>query len=303
MSSCANFADDAQLRWLGNPLAIVGYRQGALQGRTTMGTAKTEMVRVGDIDIAYQERGRGEPIILIMGLTGTMDLWAPKLLEELAKSYRTIIFDNRGMGYTTASDKEFSIELFAADTAGFMDGLGIEHAHILGWSMGTYVAQELVLNHPDKVDKLILYGADCGGERAIYPDKWILDILKGDVDQTEDIGMLLLTTLFPPEWMKANPDPTAYFPMPMETTSAENLARQYAAWQKWGGSYSRLSRISKPTLLITGTDDINTPWQNSLIMVEHIPEAWLVQFKGGGHGVMYQYPKEFSRVLLTFLET
>jgi len=88
-----------------------------------------------------------------------------------------------------------------------------------------------------------------------------------------------------------------------ETSSDENIERQYKAWQNWKGTHSRLPKITPPTLLITGADDINTPWQNSLMMIDLIPGAWLVQLKDGGHGVMYQYPKKFSRLVLTFLES
>jgi pimeloyl-ACP methyl ester carboxylesterase len=70
----------------------------------------------------------------------------------------------------------------------------------------------------------------------------------------------------------------------------------------WEGCCSRLSAIKQPVLLITGTEDVLTPPENSKMMVNRIPLAWLVQFKGGGHGVMYQYPKQFSKALLTFLE-
>ena len=130
---------------------------------------ETKMVHVDDIDIAYKTFGEGDPLLMIMGSSGTMDLWPPELLSELASHNQVIIFDNRGMGKTTASDKEFTMELFANDTAGLLDALNISRAHVLGWSMGTFIAQELVLNYPDKVDKVILYAADCGGNEAISP--------------------------------------------------------------------------------------------------------------------------------------
>jgi len=258
-----------------------------------------KMVRVDDIDVAYKMFGEGDPLILIMGFSGTMDLWATEVLKELASHYQVIIFDNRGMGLTTASDKEFTIELFAEDTAGLLDALNIERAHILGWSLGTNMAQELALNHPDKVDKLILYAADCGGQEAIDPPPWAMDIFADPSATPEQ----LLSTLFPKKWLEEHPDPSQYFPMPTEESSPENVQRQYEAWRNWAGTYSRLPQISQPTLLVTGTEDVGTPWQNSLIMVDRIPGTWLVQIEGGGHGVMYQYPEKFSRILITFLQS
>ncbi len=266
------------------------------------GKAATRMVPVGDIDIAYKVFGKGDPLLLIMGYSGTMDLWAIDVLKELASQYKVIIFDNRGMGKTTASDKEFTIELFADDTRGLLDALGIERAHVLGWSLGTYIAQELTLRYPDRVEKLILYAGDCGGKEAIYPSPEILDLLHDASAPTQERGEKLLATLFPEKWLKEHPDPRTYFPQITETSSPENIERQYRAWQNWKGTHSRLAKITQPTLLITGANDINTPWQNSVMMVDLIPGAWLVQLKGGGHGVMYQYPKKFSRIVLTFLE-
>ncbi len=284
------------------PLMLGGSAGKASSNQAALDELPTRMIHVGDIDIAYKVFGEGDPLLLIMGYSGTMDLWAPDILRELASQYKVIIFDNRGMGKTTASDTNFTIELFADDTRGLLDALGIKRAHVLGWSLGTYIAQELTLRHPDKVEKLILYAGDCGGKEAIYPSPEILGILRDARPSSRERGLELLATLFPQQWLKEHPDPRTYFPKVTETSSPDNIGRQYQAWQNWQGTYSRLSKIAQPTLLITGANDINTPWQNSLMMVDLIPGVWLVQFKGGGHGLMYQYPKKFSRIVLTFLD-
>ena len=282
-------------------LMLGTFTQNVSSSQQALEKGAIRMVAVGDIELAYQIFGEGDPLLLIMGYSGTMDLWAPEVLKELASKYQVIIFDNRGMGKTTASDKEFSIELFADDTRGFLDALGIERAHVLGWSLGTYIAQELGLRYPDRVEKLVLYAGDCGGKEAIYPGPEIMDALGDTSGSSRERGEKLLATLFPEKWLKEHPDPRTYFPKVTETSSPENIKRQYQAWQKWKGSYSRLAKITQPTLLITGADDVNTPWQNSLMMIDLIPGAWLVQLEGGGHGVMYQYPEKFSRIVLTFL--
>jgi len=282
-------------------LMLGTFIQNVSSSQQTVDKGATTMIQVGDIDIAYKKFGEGDPLLLIMGYSGTMDLWAPEMLKELAAHYQVIIFDNRGMGETTASDKEFTIELFADDTRGLLDALGIERAHVLGWSLGTYIAQELTLMYPDRVEKLILYAGDCGGKEAIYPGPEIMEALGDTSASSRERGERLLATLFPEKWLKEHPDPRTYFPEVTETSSPENIKRQYQAWQKWKGTYSRLAKITQPTLLITGAEDVNTPWQNSLMLIDLIPGAWLVQLKGGGHGVMYQYPKKFSRIVLTFL--
>jgi len=246
--------------------------------------------------------GEGEPVILIMGYGATMDLWCPEMLAEIALHYKVIIFDNRGMGKTTASDKEFTIELFVEDTSGLMNALNIDHAHLVGWSLGSYIAQELALKYPEKVDKLILYAADCGGEEAINPDPEVLAVLAGASDTTGDREERLFRLLFPEKWLEDHPDPSTYFPIPTGTSSAENIEHQYEAWKDWKGTYSRLPKITQPTLTITGADDVLTPPENAFIIAKRISGSWVVQLEGGGHGVMYQYPERFSRIMLTFLD-
>ena len=284
-------------------LMLGTFTQNASSSQQTLEKGAIRMIAVGDIEVAYRIFGKGDPLLLIMGYSGTMDLWVPEVLKELASKYQVIVFDNRGMGKTTTSDQEFTIELFADDTRGLLDALGIESAYVLGWSLGTYIAQELTLRYPDRVEKLILYAGDCGGKEAIYPGPEIMDALADASSSSQERGEKLLATLFPEKWLKEHPDPRTYFPKVTETSSPENIKRQYQAWQKWKGSYSRLAKITQPTLLITGAEDVNTPWQNSLMLIDLIPGAWLVQLEGGGHGVMYQYPKKFSRIVLTFLES
>jgi pimeloyl-ACP methyl ester carboxylesterase len=83
----------------------------------------------------------------------------------------------------------------------------------------------------------------------------------------------------------------------------ESIQHQAEVGANWKGTCDMLSSITKPTLIITGTDDVTSPPANSLILAQKIPGAWLVQIKGGGHGAIYQYPDMFSRIVLAFLET
>ena len=129
---------------------------------------QTQQIRVGDIDISYKIFGKGDPLLLIPGFAMTMDGWDPVSLYKLSSNHTIIIFDNRGLGKTTVGTKTWSIEQFANDTAGLIDVLGIKKpVDILGLSWGGYVAQELTLMHPQKVNRLILYGTDCGGNATI----------------------------------------------------------------------------------------------------------------------------------------
>lgn len=261
--------------------------------------AKT--VRAGDITIGYKEFGKGDPLVMIMGYGGMMDLWDPRLVKALALNYRVIMFDNRGIGKTSDPGTEFTIELFADDTARLMDALGIKKAHVLGYSMGASVAQELALKYPQRVSKLVLYAGDCGGAEAIRPGPDVaLQLSDSSVELKERIRRLI-NLLFPDEWIANNPNISEYFSMPKELPSAEILTRQIKAMDTWKGSFSRLGSILEPTLLITGTDDLLTPPANSRLLLQRIPKAQLIEIAGGGHGVMFQSPEEFSSDVLEFL--
>jgi len=263
--------------------------------------AEMKTVPVGDITIAYKEAGSGEPLILIMGYSGTMDLWDPRLVNQLAQQYRVIVFDNRGMGHSTSSDREYTIRLFANDTAGLMDVLGIKKAHVMGWSMGTFIAQELALGYPEKVDKLILYAGTPGGKEAQPPAPQDIAALTNMTGTDRERGERLFRELFPPAWLKENPDPSKYFPRVTSMSPAGNVMRQDAAILAWNGTYSRLPAIQQPLLLIAGEQDVIAPPGNSLIIAEQVPQSWVVRFRGGGHGLMYQFPDEFASIVLTFL--
>jgi pimeloyl-ACP methyl ester carboxylesterase len=223
------------------------------------------------------------------------------MVNQLAQQYRVIVFDNRGMGHSTSSDREYSIRLFANDTAGLMDALGTKKAHVMGWSMGTFIAQELILNYPEKVDKLILYAATPGGEEAVPPAAPVIAALTNTTGTDRERGERLFGVLFPPAWLKENPDPSKYFPQVTETSPPANILRQDAAIQAWNGTYSRLPAIQQPLLLIAGEQDVIAPPANSLLIAEQVPHSWLVRIRGGGHGLMYQEPDEVAGIILTFL--
>lgn len=262
---------------------------------------QTQQVRVGDIYISYKIFGKGDPLLLIPGFAMTMDGWDPVTLYKLSSNHTIIIFDNRGLGKTTVGTKTWSIEQFANDTAGLIDALGIKKpVDLLGLSWGGYVAQELTLMHPQKVSKLILYGTDCGGNSTILSPE-----ITPEVGRSVESGNATIDTLvsliFPEEWIKEN---AAYIQEVFSAAtpaSQEGVQQQAQTTYNWQGACDRLSSITKPTLVIVGTDDIVRPPANSIMLAERIPGAWLVQISGGGHAVMFQYPEQFTAVLETFL--
>jgi pimeloyl-ACP methyl ester carboxylesterase len=269
--------------------------------RIDLGRVRT--VRVDDIEVAYRDFGQGEPLLLIIGYGSTMDLWPAGILSNLSLKNRVIVYDNRGMGYTTASDKPFSVELFADDAAGLMDALNISRADVLGWSMGADVAQELALRHPGKVDRLILYAGSCGGNESVPAAPDVLEKLTNTSGSAREQGERLFPLLFPAGWLRDHPDSRTYFPVPTETSPPESLVRQTGAISSWNGTYSRLPGIRSPTLILTGTEDVISVPVNAYILGGRIPGAWVIQVPGGGHGLMYQYPDAFERIITFFLES
>lgn len=260
-----------------------------------------QTVTVNGITIAYKEIGRGYPLLLINGFASTMDTWNPPVLEELARHFHIIIFDNRGTGYSTATDEPFTIPLFAADTLALMDALGIARAHVLGHSMGTCVVQELALLHPNRVNRITLVSGTCGGERMVRMEQSVWETLSDKSGTILDLANRMFSVLFPEGWL-ATHDPWQYCPEIHETTSEESAARQAEAFFSWPGSYDRLPAIRSPTLVVTGTDDGVIPPVNSRTLADRITGARLEEFAGAGHGLMYQCPGEFLRVVREFLK-
>jgi pimeloyl-ACP methyl ester carboxylesterase len=264
-------------------------------------------VQVGDINIAYKTFGIGDPILLISGSGVAMDTWDPTVLRDLSSNHTVIIFDNRGVGNTTAGTKPFSIIQFANDTAGLLDALKIQKADVLGFSMGTFIAQELTLLHPEKVNRLILYGASCGGKENIPQSPNVTKILSDFAYNRPQPVAKVLSVTFPQSWIKSYANSIS-IPQSKEIVLPDTKKQQFNIVENWfatnwSGVCNQLSKVTIPTLVVTGTEDVAVPAANSLIIVQKIPGAWLVQIKEAAHGLMYQYPEKLSTVLQTFLTT
>ncbi len=257
-------------------------------------------VPVDDVTLAYREYGSGYPVVFINGLGSTMEMWNPPVIEKIARHFRVIIFDNRGIGSSSPSDTPFSIPLFARDTAALMDALGITSAHIIGHSMGASIAQELALSVPSKVTRLILVSGTCGGPEAVQMEAETLRRLTDKSGTLQDNVNRMFSLLFPAPWLALH-DPAGYCPEVDEMPGDEIVARQATAFSVWEGSFSRLGAVRSPTLVITGSEDVIIPPANSRILHESIPGSELVEIPGAGHGLMYQCPEQFCECVLEFL--
>lgn len=277
--------------------------------------------QVEDIVIAYKMFGKGDPIILHNGASDGMDAWPSGLLNELASNHTVIVFDSRGIGNTTSGTEPYSIKLVANDTAALMDALKIPKASILGYSLGTFIAQQFAITHPEKVNSIIIIAGSCGGKEGIPKPQEFLNLqevitnkTKNNVTvSTEELRGLVAGSLGS-GWVKLHPEsldlPENISLQQMKPgLSPETMDNQAnAGWnweaQNWSGICQQLAKVAKPTLVITGTDDVNyMPHGNALIIAGKVPGAWLVQIKDAGHAIVDQYPEKLGKIIETFLST
>ena len=261
---------------------------------------RTHYLNVGDTSLAFREYGSGFPLIMVNGVVATMDTWNPRVLQRLAERYRVIVFNYRSAGHAGSPEKTCTIPRFARDVVQIMDGLGIARAHVLGFSMGASVAQELALAHPDRVAKLILVAGTCGGREAVATPDAIWDKLLDRSGSPLDVADRMFSLIFPAGWLGSH-DPWSYCPDVREATGPEDAACQVRAFRSWPGSYDRLHRIRSPTLVLAGLEDGVIDPENSGIISRQIPGAELVTFPGAGHGLMYQIPDRFCDAVMGFL--
>ena len=251
----------------------------------------------------YEESGEGFPLVMIMGLSANLDWWDPTMIQGLSKDFRTVRFDNRGVGRTDASDREFTVKLFAEDTAGLMDALGISRAHVLGASMGGMIAQELALNHPEKVEKLVLCSTSCGGERAIQASEETIGLMMrgGSAPTQEERARMVVPLIFTKVFEDRNPDKVGSFLRRIlrAPTSPEVSLRQIGAIMAFS-THDRLGGIRAPTLVVHGQQDILIPSGNGPILAKAIPGARLVLLERSAHGLAEDID-EATNVIAEFL--
>ena len=276
-------------------------------------------VKVDDIQIYYEVRGEGFPLVMIAGLSDNLDCWDPRLIEELSKKFKLVMFDNRGAGRTDISDREYTMRLFADDTAGLMDALGISKAHILGLSMGGMIAQELVLNYPEKVAKLVL--CSTGSQWCFNQDvsRLLLALRVSEPSQEELTRMILslgFASDFPSDFVKKNPFVVICFTSDFVKENPDLVDLLVQRWAKhpiskeaWMrqldairgfNTQGRLQKIKVPTLILHGRKDVEIPPENGSILAEAIPNTKLVYLEKSAH-YLAEEMREVINVLTEFL--
>jgi pimeloyl-ACP methyl ester carboxylesterase len=244
----------------------------------------------------------------------------PSLLKVLSSNHTVIVFDQRGIGNSTVGSKPYTYQQLADDTVGLLDALKIPKADVMGYSLGSWLAQAFTISHPEKVNSLILVASSCGGKDGIpKPPEFIklqsdfVNKTLNNIPITEELKALNVASLRS-GWIKLHPESVD---IPANITSFQQAKpgltpeivekqKNLGIWENtnWSGACDAEAKLAKPTLVITGTDDNDyTPHGNALILAGKIPGAWLVQIKNAGHAVVNQYPEELGKILNTFLST
>jgi len=260
------------------------------------------IVKVNGINMYYEVNGKGIPLVLIMGLRRNLEWWYCQI-PELSQHFRVIAFDNRGAGRSDKPEMEYSIRLFADDAASLMNALEISGAHVLGVSMGGYIAQELALAYPDKVKSLILGCTGAGGKRAVLmsPQR-VQKFMANDGLTPAEILRKDMDIYFSDSFIARHPDRVEEF---IEISlryyqPADAFLRQFAACQKHDTA-DRVGRLRHPVLLLTGDDDYLVPHQNTLILKELLPGAALHIFPGLRHAFFIEAAAAFNRKVIEFI--
>src|SRR6202171_4829708 len=272
--------------------------------------APTQFVNANGIRFAYRRFGKtgGVPIVFNQHYIGTMDYWDPAVTDGLARDREVILFNNAGVS-NSSGEVPTTFEETGANAVAFTRALGLNKADVLGFSIGGMVAQEITLQAPDVVRKLILVGTGPRGGEGMESMTQVAKRIFGAVyDPPENMW---LAVLFSPseaaqaagkEFLKRKHlrqegrDPEVNDKVsPAQVEAMEKLGVQKK------GAYDYLKTIKQPTLVVNGSNDVIMPTVNSYIMQQNIPDAQLIVYPDSNHGAHHQYPELFVENVTLFL--
>src|ERR1700728_2797539 len=273
-------------------------------------TAPTQFVEANGIRFAYRRFGKtgGVPIVFNQHYIGTMDYWDPTVTDGLARDRGVILFNNAGVSSSTG-EVPTTIEGMGANAIAFVKALGLKQIDVLGFSIGGLVAQEIALQAPNLVRRLVLVGTgprsgesmDTGtpegkqifGAAYAHPnDLWLrVHFTPSDVSQGAGRRFLRRSQI-----RANNRDPAV---------TEQAALSQRDAIAKWGAkrkhAWDYLKDIKQPTLVVNGSNDVIIYTINSYILEQNLPNAELIVYPDSAHGSLYQYSELFVRHVSTFL--
>jgi len=258
------------------------------------------VTRDAGVKIYWEEGGEGQPLLLIMGLGATLEWWF-RLLPVLTPRYRTILYDNRGVGRSDVPAGPYSIPAMADDAVAVMEAAGIASAHVFGASMGGMIAQELALNHPSRVRSLILGCTACGGRQSVPASKAVAAALGARSTMTrEEAAWAMAPYIFDAGTPRELVEEDIAVRLTASVTNDGYFA-QLQGIRAWAGTYDRLAGIAMPTLVIHGETDQLVPAENGRIVAGAIPRARLVMIPNASHIFFTDQLEASSEALLSFL--
>ncbi len=263
-----------------------------------------QRARINGIELAYELRGTGLPMVMIHGAQGDQTMFTD-LAHRFADHFRVLTFDQRGSGLSEKPHTAYSIALLADDTAALMEHVGFSPAHVIGVSMGGTIAQELVLRHARKVSSLILGCTTPGGPKAVrIGGSAFAAAYSTEAISAEERGRALAEAAFTKGYLEQHPEIVPAMiesrrQRPLDPVALERRMKAVLAHD----CYDRLPQISCPTLVITGKDDALVAWQNSQLLAERIPGARLILLEPAGHCFWLEQPQRSHEAMAQFLDS
>jgi len=276
-------------------------------------TASTQFIQTKLEKYAYRRIGKGPglPLLCLRHFTGTLDNWDPAVTDALTQGREVILFESAGLGRSTGQVPE-NVTGMAAHALAFVDALGLKRLDILGYSLGGMVAQQVALERPSLVHKMLLVTtAPEGGEDIMHMNKPELRKITEDPNMP---GLEKVVKLFfaPSESSQAAGEAfAARFaerkqdgePLADQTVAIAQITA-FRAWEQYSGErFAKLGKITQPCLVVNGVFDNMIPSRNSYMLSEHLPNAILLTYPDSGHGSLFQFHRSFVRQASLFLDS